>query len=157
MADLEIVEQFVGACARRSMAQSGKIEHNADVVAAVEKRQQIGVLEDESDFVEPQPAQIGLEPAVVIDNVAVERDAPAARFQNAGDAIEQRRLARAARTHQPDDLTRIDLHIDVTQRVYSRGAPAEMFGEAFDTHDRLPAGLGHRPTPPPRALLPGPP
>ena len=35
---------------------AGEIEHYGNVVAAVEKRQQIRVLEDEADFVEPQPA-----------------------------------------------------------------------------------------------------
>ena len=59
VSDLEIVEQFDGARARRRGAKSGKMEHHGDIVGGVEERQQIGVLKDEADLVEPQPAQIG--------------------------------------------------------------------------------------------------
>src|SRR5450830_1366359 len=95
---------------------------NRDIVAAVEKWQQVWVLEDEADLVEPQPAQISLEPPLVIDHIAVERDTAAARLQNAGNAVQQRRLARTARSHQPDDLAGINLDIDVTQGVDPRTA-----------------------------------
>src|SRR5665811_2318003 len=63
-----------------------------------------------ADLVEPQPAKIGFQPVFVIDNLAVERDATAARLQNAGNAMEQRGLARPAWAHQPNDLARIDIH-----------------------------------------------
>ena len=134
-----------------------RCEHHGDVVAAVEKRQQIGVLENEADLVEPQPAQIGLEPALVIDDFAIERDAAAARLQNAGDAMQQRGLAGTARSHQSDHLAGEDFHIDVAQGIDPRTALSEMLGQMLDAHDRLSVCPGHGATPNSRALPPGPP
>ena len=56
MTDLEIVEQVDGARMCRRGAKSGKMQHHSDVVAAVEKWQQIGVLKDEADLIEPERA-----------------------------------------------------------------------------------------------------
>src|SRR3972149_3261054 len=123
-------------------AHAGKIQAHRNIIAAVEKRQQIGILENEADLVEPQPAQIGLEPALVIDELAAERVPPAARLQNTGDAVQQRGLAGAARSHQPDHLAWEDFHIDVDQGIDARSPLAEMLGQMFDAHDRLFAGLG---------------
>ena len=81
--NFEIVEQLNGAGAGGSGADARKIEHDSDVVTAVEERQQIRVLKDEPNLVEQQPTQIGFEPALVIDDIAVERDAATARLQNA--------------------------------------------------------------------------
>src|SRR6185369_4951544 len=106
--DLQIVEEFDGAPVRSRRAKPGKMQHDSHVVAAVEKWQQVGVLEDEADLVEPEPTQIGLEPAVVIDNLAIECNAAPTWLQDAGNTVEQRRLARAARAHQTNDLAWVD-------------------------------------------------
>src|SRR5664279_368647 len=155
VADFEIVEQFDGALARRRRAHAGEIEHYRDVVAAVEERQQIGVLEDEAYLVEPEPAQVGLEPALVIDHLAIERDAAAARLQNAGDAMQQRRLAGAARAHQADHLAGKNFYIDIAQGFDTRGALPECFGQMFDANYRLFGRCGHDATPTTPALRRG--
>jgi len=100
-------------------------------------------LEYEANLIEPQPAQIGLEPAVIIDDLAVERDASGTRLEDAGDAVEQSRFAGTARAHEPDNLARIDFHVHVNKGVNPSGASAEVLGKMFDPHNRLSACLGH--------------
>ena len=104
--DLKVVQQLDGARERCRRTQSRELEHHCDIIRGVEERQQIGILENEADLVEPQPAQVALQPAIVINDFAIERDTPGARLHNAGDAVEERRLARTARAHQSDDLAR---------------------------------------------------
>ena len=58
VADLQVVQQLDGACESRRGTKSRKLQHHGDIVGGVEEGQQIGVLENEADLVEPQPAQI---------------------------------------------------------------------------------------------------
>jgi hypothetical protein len=67
VADLEIVELFDGAGARGGSAHPHEMHRYGDVVAAVKERQKIWVLENEADLLEPQPAQVGSEPVLVVN------------------------------------------------------------------------------------------
>ena len=53
VADFEVIEQLDGARAGGRRFETGKMQHHRDIVAAVEKRQQIRVLKDEPNLVEP--------------------------------------------------------------------------------------------------------
>ena len=96
-----------------------------------------------------------LQPALIVDDLAIERDAAAARLQNAGNAMQQGGLAGAARADQSDHLAGEDFQIDVDQSVNSRRALAEGFRQMLDAHDGLFAGRGHCVNPSSRALPPG--
>src|SRR5207245_9681586 len=130
--DFERIERSDGAGTRRDGAKSGELQHDGDIVGGIEEWQQIGILKDEADLLEPEPPQIGREPAVVIDDLAVEREAPAARLEHAGDAVEKRRLAGTARAHESGDLPGKNLHVHIAQSIDPRLARAKMLGEAFD-------------------------
>ena len=49
----QVAQQVVCARARRGGAISGETEYNDDIVSGVKKRQQVRVLENETDLVEP--------------------------------------------------------------------------------------------------------
>ena len=83
-------------------------------------------MENEADLFEPQPAQIAAQPALVVDDLAVEAHPPAARLGDAADHIQQGRLARSARADQPDDLSGKHFHRDVGERIDPSFALAEM-------------------------------
>src|SRR5487761_1568870 len=144
VADIQVVEQLdrTRACGR--CAEARQLQHDRDIVRAVKEGKKIGILEDEPDLVEPQPAQIGTQPVSVVNDLAVENETAAARLQNTGDAVEERRLARSARSHQADDLPLIDLHVDVAQRVDPRTSAAKMLGQVLDVDDGLRARTEHR-------------
>jgi hypothetical protein len=80
---------------------------------AVEERKQIVELEDEADLLEAEPAQIRPEPVTVVNEVAVQAYAPAARFEDAADDVEERRLPRTARAEECNHLAGGDLQADV--------------------------------------------
>ena len=67
VADFEIVEQFDARAARGGWRRIPQDRARRRHCRCRQKRQQVGVLEDEADLLEPQPAQVGLQPAAVID------------------------------------------------------------------------------------------
>ena len=69
-------------------------------------------LENESDLVEPQPAQIAAQPAAVINSLAVQDDAARACGDNAADDVQESRLARARGAEHGEELALGDLEID---------------------------------------------
>src|SRR4249920_3897317 len=133
---LKIVQQIDGACPRRRRAIASETENYCDIIGAIEKRKQIRVLKYEAHLVEPQATQVGTQPVLVINHFAVESQTAVARFHDTGDAVEQRCLARSAWSHQSDHLARINIHIDIAQRIDTRGARAKILREVLNAHDR---------------------
>ena len=97
-----------------------------------------------------RPTQPALGPLVrgeVLDVLAGQDDAPAVHLQEAGDAVEQRRLAGAVLPDEPDDLTLAE----VERHLVDGPDPAEALHDVADLEDhrRLLAGrhacrcLGH--------------
>jgi hypothetical protein len=117
VAHLEIVEKLDRPRMGGSGVETGEMKHDCDVVRAVKKRQQIVELKYEANFSEAQPSQIRLEPAIIVDHVAVEGDAPPARLQDTADHIEKRGLTGAARTKERHDLPGMNLQTHVADRV----------------------------------------
>src|ERR1700694_3549526 len=68
--------------------------------------------------------------------LAIEDDAAHRRREQAGDAVEQRRLARSVGADQRKDLVSLDVERDVVDR----GEPKEALGQAVDAQDH---GLAH--------------
>jgi hypothetical protein len=68
------------------------------------------------------------------DLVALQDDRALGGWQDAGDHVERRRLARAIGTDERHDLAGLDVQVEVVQRR----DPAVALGEAADGQDRLP-------------------
>ena len=68
---------------------------------------------------------------------------PPAAFENAGDAVQKRRLAGPAWPHQSDDVTGMDFQAHVDQGVDPCRPLPEMLGEVLDTYDQPRARLRH--------------
>ena len=130
--DAQIVEQLHGPAPRRLGSPAGEVQHDQDVLQAGQERDQVVELEDEADLVQPQPAQVALQPAVVVDHLVIQADAAATRLGDGADHVQERALAGAARAKQPHDLARIDVEADGTQRVDPGRAAAEMLGDLAD-------------------------
>ena len=64
--------------------------------------------------------------------MAAQADLAAVRLQRAGNQVERRRLARAVRTDQADDLALVDAHGEIADR----GEAAEGLGQAVDLDER---------------------
>ena len=146
VADLEIVEQLDRARrAPRRRHVAGEMQHHGDILGARQKRQQIVVLEDEADLLQPQPAQVGAQPAAVIDRSglrgACARD-DGSRMQPM--TLSSGGLAGAARAAQADHLAGRDLERNVAQRIDAGRSFAEMLANV----DRARPGprLGTRPS-----------
>src|SRR5260370_34813303 len=120
MSDVEIVEKLDGTGACCCRGKSGQIEYDGNVVGAVEERKQIVELKDEADLFEAEAAQIRPEPVTVVNEVAVQAYTPAARFEDAADDVEERRLPRTARAKECHNLAGEDLQAEVAQRISAR-------------------------------------
>ena len=110
-------------CASASIASSRRSgrghaaidQRQLDILGGGGARQQIVALEDEADV---QIAQDGAPAAIELAGVDAEkRVAAGARRIEAADDVHRRRLARAGRTHDGDELAARDVEIDAGQRI----------------------------------------
>ena len=93
----------VSTCRRRSAADSGnKQQRQLDVLIRREHRQQVIELEDEADVPRPPAGELAF--GHLRDAVVADPDFAFAGLVEAGDQVEQRRLARAAGAHQAEEL-----------------------------------------------------
>src|SRR5207237_8925256 len=75
-----------------------------------------------------------------------ERNLTGVRPLQPGHAAEQRRLARAARTEQDEEFSRLDSEIDVPQGLYLASSAGKRFFELLDAnHACQPPGASRRP------------
>src|SRR5581483_11849998 len=99
--------------ARGAPARTLELESPSDVLLDGERGKQVEVLKDDGDVREPE---IGAR--VLVDRpqvAAVHRDASGGRRVEAADEIQQRRLPRAALSHDGDELAALDRERDVAQ------------------------------------------
>ena len=101
-------------CAPLLLRELRQEERQLDVLERVQDREQVVELEDEADRVGTATPR-----AAICDIVAMSRaadDDPAARRRvDARDQIQERRLARARRSHQGDVLALGNLEVDVVE------------------------------------------
>ena len=125
-------ESSVGLCAARSARptscsaiaarflrsrrrQLGQQQRQLDVLLRREHRHQVVELEDEADL---GGAPLGERAAAeLVEPLAADRDAAARGHVEAADEVEQRRLARARRAHQGEEVALLDVEVDVVQHL----------------------------------------
>jgi hypothetical protein len=78
------------------------VENERHIVGGIEERQQVVELEDEADLLQPHAAQIMPQPAVVVDDFAVEPHPALVRIDDGSDDVEKCALAGALRSQQAD-------------------------------------------------------
>src|SRR5438477_141541 len=98
-------------------------------------RQQVVELEDEADVARPPAREFCL--AHIADQVIADPDFAGAGLIEAGDQVEQRRLARAGRPHQGEVLALGHVEAEVDQHVDLLAAAPEILVQATDPHDRF--------------------
>jgi hypothetical protein len=77
-------------------------------------------LEHEADLATPQTRELRL--AHAVDPLAIEPDLSRRRSIEAGEQIEQSRLAAAARAHDRDELASLDRQVDAPKGRHLRAA-----------------------------------
>ena len=87
-----------GLCTARATEQ----QRQRDVLLGRQLRHELAELEHEAEAITPQPRALRLPHGV--ESTAVEVDFAGIRDEDARQAVEQRRLARAARSHHGEDL-----------------------------------------------------
>ena len=95
--------QSAGRLERRLPMAPVQQERKGDVLDRGQLRDELAELEDEAEVGSAQAAPFGL--AKVADATAVEADVARVGDEDAGQAVEERRLARATGTHDREDLT----------------------------------------------------
>ena len=133
--DFEIVEEVDSPLSRIGWLVAGELQHERDVVGGIQKWKQVVELEDEPDLLQPQPAKIVAEPFAIEDDLAIQAHASARRIEDAGDDVEQRRLARAGGPAQGHDLPGRDVDRDVAQGIDAGLALAKVLGDASQAHE----------------------
>jgi hypothetical protein len=118
-------------------AEPGAEQRQLDVRARRQVGEQVVVLEDEADDL---AVVTGAGVGAVGDAVAVDEDAAGGRPVEHPDEREQRRLARARRPGQDDELARLELERDVVDRDDRAGVDA---ADVLDDDPR--AARGRRP------------
>ncbi len=105
-------------------------------------RQEEIPLEDEAHARVAQP-RLGA-PVEVVDGSLLEQDAAALGPFQAGERVEQRRLARAGRAHEEGRLARGDFQGDATQDFQFALADGERLAQIARADDRRGGGNGVR-------------
>ncbi len=90
-------------------------EREEDVLLRGEHRQEVEELEDEADVLAPELRQVVV--AERRDLGSGDRHGAARRLVEPGEGVHERRLARAGRAHDGDELARLDVERDAAQRV----------------------------------------
>ena len=94
----------------------------------------------EVDLLRHEPHGAAREAVVLDDVVTEDGDGPGARPDEAAHDADERRLARAVRAEQPEDLARLDVEIDAGERAHR----PEPLLDATNGDDRLAhGGLAH--------------
>ena len=91
--DIEIIQQrlrFRPGAARLYATQLHNLGHIFD---AVQERQKIVRLENETDLFEPQTPEVTAQPALIVDDLSIQLQPSAGRFGDAADEVEERALA----------------------------------------------------------------
>src|SRR4051794_39575639 len=104
--EVQPFEPGAGFGQRLLAAGAGEQERQGDVLLGAQLGDELAELEDEAEPVTAQGAERGL--AQGVDPVALEADLTGGRAQDAGEAVQQGGLARAARSHHGQDLAGID-------------------------------------------------
>jgi hypothetical protein len=129
---------FAGASASLGRFHAGIDQGKLDVLLGGVARQQMGVLEDEADFVSPQQG-----PFVRRHGRAValaEQAMPARRQVQQAEEAEQGRLARARPAKDDNELPRVDRQVDVLQSGHACRLRSVSSREAGRAEER--PGLG---------------
>ena len=110
-----------------AVAPAGELHHHLDVLVRREGGNQIEELEHKADMQAAESAQFAR--SVSRNILPSNHDRAAVGRFDAADDVEQRRLARSARTEYRHELARTDIEIDLTQGT-NRG-PALAVGFAY--------------------------
>ena len=115
----DAAEPIVSTRSRGTNPDTGRSRTECDVLARREMGEQPWLLPEQHDSA---AHRLGPYPRLrdPIDDTSLDRDlAPSQRLQS-GEGLQQRRLARAARTHHRDRLPRLHLQRDVDREVLTR-------------------------------------
>src|SRR5439155_25398949 len=104
-----------------------------DVLHRRERRDQVELLEDEAEGSEPQLGQLVV--AQRPEVAAFEGDDAFARPVECAEQLQQRRLARAARAFERDELAGLDLEADTVDRTHDRRTLRERLRDVPDLVD----------------------
>ena len=134
--ETEQVEQVarprLGALARRARDHRGQ-RHVLEHAHAFE---QVEELEHDADVAAPQDRELVF--ALADELLARERHLAVGRRVEAGDDVEQRRLAATRRPHHRDELVRAHREVDAAQRAYRRALGLEGLAQSPRDDDRPP-------------------
>src|SRR5437667_675759 len=108
-------------------------QRDAQIVEKAEAAERLGQLKAAG-----QPQSGALVRRQPVDRAPVEEDAAAVVMQCAAEAVDERTLARAVGSDEPEPLTGLDSEFD----AFERHEPAKAFAKPADFEDRL----GHQPS-----------
>src|SRR5438309_3178215 len=136
---------------RPPVLRSGVDQRHLHVMKRRGPRDEVEALEDETDLSVANGGElVVVEPR---DFGAVEEVTTASRHVEAADAVRERRLTRAARPHDGDELPFFDDEIDASQRMDLDLAHTVGLGDGLE-RDHPPPPIRTPPPPPPVRMLP---
>src|SRR5438105_9049738 len=118
--ETDLVEKAARPVPKRRAPKAARCERRLDVLERGQRRDQVELLEHESERVQAQLRK----PAVAerLQREAVEEELAAVRAIERAEQLKQRRLAGAARTFDRDELARLDDEVDRVDSVDRRVA-----------------------------------
>src|SRR5487761_2096617 len=130
------LEGSLDALAALGARQRRQLQRQLDVAERRQHRHQVVELEDESDVHRAPQREIGVREARDVD--AADADLPGRRLVDAGDEVQQRRLARSRGPHQRDELALEDVEIEIDQYRDHLVAADVVLRQAVERDQRLP-------------------
>src|SRR5215470_11369343 len=120
--------------------QPGQRERQLDVLERGQHRHQVVELENEADRARPPVGELRLAEPRDVD--AVDQDLARIGLVDPGDQVEQRRLARAGRPHQAEEVAALHVERDVVQHRHHLPAAAVGLEDVPDADERRRIGFG---------------
>src|SRR6476659_8779327 len=132
--DADALEELRGAPAPLLAGNAGVEHRQLDVAQHRSARQEVVLLEDETDLLVPDACELGSRETV--DPLAIELVRPRGRRVQAAQDGHQRGLARAGRPDQAQEFAAADAEIDPAEGVDRHAVRAERLGEPFRFDDQ---------------------
>ena len=131
-AQADILESREAALTCRAAAYPIELEHQANVLGDIERRDEIEELVHEADVGATKQCARRLAERGHLEPIDVHRAAVGAI--DAADQVEERRFARAAAAHDRDALTGGDLRVEPVENAVDALTLAEVAAKLADTH-----------------------
>src|SRR5438034_7638999 len=135
------LQQLLHTSLARLSGQPVRRERHLDVLRRGQRRDQVELLEDEADPLQPELGELAV--TELRELASFEEHLPGRRAVEGAEQLQQGRFARAAWTDDDHEFAAVDLQGDVADSLHLRAAAADAAADLAQRVHRLPGEVGN--------------